>query len=353
MRRRTMLQALGAGVLTACASNSADLPPRPLIIAYRGASGERPEHTLAAYALAIAQGADYVEPDLVLTKDGELVCRHENEISETTDVAAHPEFAARRVTKTIDGAEVTGWFTEDFTLAELRTLRAKERLPQLRPESLAYDGQQAIPTLRELIALVKAESARLGRTIGIYPETKHPSYFERLGLGHAGPLLRTLKEADWRRADAPVFIQSFESSNLRALREASEVRLIQLIGQKNFPGGPDYAAMITPRGLRGIAAYANGVGPDKALIIPRTSDDRVGAPTDLVADAHEQGLLVHTWTFRAENFFLPAELRLGDPASPDFLRMPGDLKGELQLFRALGVDGVFCDQPGAARTALA
>ncbi|MEI6419914.1 MAG: glycerophosphodiester phosphodiesterase family protein, partial [Sphingomonadales bacterium] len=243
-------------------------PPPPLVIAHRGASAERPEHTLASYAEAIAEGADVIEPDLVSTKDHQLVARHENEISGTTNVADHAEFASRRTTKTIDGEAVTGWFTEDFTLAELRTLRAKERLPQLRPANTRFDGQFLIPTLDEIIALAKAESKRTGRTIGIYPETKHPSYFRSIGLPLEPPLLAALKAAGWTGRDAPVYIQSFEVGNLQALAGQTKVRLIQLVAIGTSADGKDYAALLTPEGLKGVAAYAFGLGPEKALVIP-------------------------------------------------------------------------------------
>lgn len=302
----------------------------PIVIAHRGASGLRPEHTIAAYTLAIEQGADFIEPDLVPTKDGALVARHENEISDTTDVAAHPEFAARRTTKTIDGKSVTGWFTEDFTLAELRTLRAKERLPLLR--GTAHDGQFGIPTLQEIIALAKAHG------VGIYPETKHPSYFASIGLGTDAPLLAALEAAGWTTRDAPVFIQSFEVANLIWLRRHTKVRLIQLIEASGAPADgatPSYAAMITPDGLRRIAAYADGIGPAKALI--RDGDSPA---TSLVSDAHAAGLKVHPWTFRAENYFLPASLRKGiDP------RAHGRLEEEFARYLELGVDGFFTDFP--------
>ncbi|WP_294309783.1 glycerophosphodiester phosphodiesterase family protein, partial [uncultured Sphingomonas sp.] len=208
---------------------SADAPKplsSPIVIAHRGASGERPEHTLAAYDLAIREGADVIEPDLVPTKDGHLVARHENEISGTTDVASHSEFADRKTTKTIDGQTETGWFTEDFTLAELKTLRARERLSQLR--STAYDGQFSIPTLEEIIALAKARSKETGRTISIYPETKHPTYFAGIGKGTDAPLIAALDKAGWKTADAPVFIQSFEVNNLKHLKTMTGIRLIQL-----------------------------------------------------------------------------------------------------------------------------
>jgi glycerophosphoryl diester phosphodiesterase len=329
-----------------CASMPAAQSLGPVVIAHRGASADRPEHTLAAYRLAIAQGADFIEPDLVLTKDGVLVARHENEISETTDVAVRPEFAARRATKQIDGQPVTGWFTEDFTLAELKTLRARERLPQLRPANAAFDGQEEIPTFAEVIALAQAEGARLGRPIGVYPETKHPTYFEGLGLSFDGPLIAALEAAGWNRADAPVFVQSFEVGNLQRLAGRTRVRLVQLLAAA---GGPfdrpqtPYAAMATPEGLAAIARYAAGVGPQKDLLIPRTAEGRLSAPTELAAQARAAGLIVHPWTFRPENFFLPLERRRG--ASPTDR---GDGAGEIAAFLALGVDGVFTDHPADA-----
>lgn len=302
----------------------------PIVIAHRGASGLRPEHTIAAYTLAIEQGADFIEPDLVPTKDGVLVARHENEISETTDVAAHPEFATRKGTKTIDGKAVTGWFVEDFTLSELKTLRARERLPLLR--STEYDGRFDVPTFDEILALAKA------RGVGVYPETKHPTYFASIGLGTDAPLLAALKRVGWDRADAPVFIQSFEVANLRRLSRQTKVRLIQLLDAGGAPADgaqPSYAAMTTPAGLRAIAAYAYGIGPARAMIV-----DGDGSATSLVADAHAAGLKVHPWTFRAENFFLPASYRTSiDP------RARGRIGDEIARFLDLGVDGFFTDFP--------
>lgn len=333
---------------------------RPIVIAHRGASGYRPEHTLASYQLAIEMGADFVEPDLVSTRDGVLVCRHENEIGGTTDVAAHPEFAARRTTKTIDGVTAEGWFTEDFTLAELKTLRARERLPQLRPGNAEFDGRFEIPTLDEVIDLVQRESASRGRTIGIYPETKHPSWFASLGLALEEPLLAALERAGWTEADAPVFIQSFETENLRMLHTRTRVRLIQLMEAGGRPfdftrrGDPrTYADMATPEGLAEIATYAQGIGPDKALVIPRGADNRLAAPSSLVTDAHAAGLLVHPWTFRSENYFLPADFHAGDPAAPNFPRLHGDAPAELATFFAAGVDGVFADFSDVAVKVLA
>ena len=311
---------------------------QPIVIAHRGASGERPEHTLLSYSLAIEQGADFIEPDLVPTRDGVLVARHENEISGTTDVASHPEFADRRTTKTIDGSAITGWFTEDFTLAELKTLRARERLPQLRPDNMKFDGEAEIPTLDEIIALAKKASQETGRTIGIYPETKHPSYFASIGLPLEARLVDRLKAADWESADAPVFIQSFEVKNLKQLKGMTHVRLIQLMQVAGGPAdgaAPSYAAMATPEGLKAVAAYAWGIGPELAMI----ATDK-GKPSTLVADAHAAGLKLHPWTFRAENFFLQPAWREGmDP------RVHGRLTQEIQYFLSLGIDGFFTDFP--------
>ncbi len=323
-------------------------PPPPIIIGHRGASADRPEHTIASYTVAIAQGADFIEPDLVSTRDHVLVARHENEISGTTDVAAHPEFAGRKATKVIDGQSVAGWFTEDFTLAELKTLRARERLPQLRPANTAYDGKFEIPTFAEIIALARAESVRTGRTIGIYPETKHPSYFRAAGLPLEPVLLAELAKAGWTHAGDPVIVQSFEAGNLRALRKQTGVRLIQLIDAGTSADGISYDAMVTPAGLKDIAGYANGIGPSKDRIIPRTPDGTLALPTTLVADAHGAGLQVHPWTFRPENYFLPKQFRIGDDP-----KGRGDLVGEIRVFLATGIDGLFSDLPAAAVEAVA
>ena len=306
-------------------------PSHPIVIAHRGASGERPEHTLAAYTLAIDQGADVIEPDLVPTKDGVLVARHENEISETTDVAAHPEFAARRTTKTIDGQALTGWFTEDFTLAELKTLRAKERLPALRLANTRYDGQEAIATLAEIIALAKA------RGVAIYPETKHPTYFASIGLGTDKPLVAALDAAGWRTAEAPVFIQSFEVANLKRLHAMTGVRLIQLMDASGAPAdgaAASYAAMTTPAGLAQVARYAFGIGPNKAMLW------NADAATPLVRDAHAAGLRVHPWTYRAENQFIRTGFARGEGAAAH-----GDLAGEIRAALGQGIDGFFTDFP--------
>jgi glycerophosphoryl diester phosphodiesterase len=321
----------------------------PLVIGHRGASGYRPEHTLASYRLAIDMGADYIEPDLVSTKDHKLVARHENEIGGTTDVAAHPEFADRRTTKTIDGRAITGWFTEDFTLAELRTLRARERLPDLRPFNTAFDGLYQVPTLQEVIDLAK----RAG--VGIYPETKHPTYFDSIHLSLEEPLLAILRANGLNGPGAKVFIQSFETTNLKELHRRTSVPLVQLIDEVGAPydfvvaGDPrTYDDLVTPEGLAEIATYADGVGPSKNRIVPRDANGKLLAPTSLVRDAHQAGLVVHPWTFRRENSFLPLDFRQGNPANPFFLLAPGDFPAELRLFFRLGVDGLFSDNPDTA-----
>ncbi|MFI6507168.1 glycerophosphodiester phosphodiesterase [Streptosporangium sp. NPDC050855] len=330
---------------------SADLRGRaPLVIGHRGASAHRPEHTLLSYEAAIALGADYIEPDLVSTKDHVLVARHENEIGGTTDVENHPEFAGRRTTKTIDGTPVTGWFTEDFTLAELRTLRAEERIPDLRPDNTAFNGLAQIPTFDEVVQLARRHG------VGVYPETKHPSYFDSIGLSLEEPLLEVLGRHGWNGRRAPVFIQSFETANLRELSRKTRVPLIQLITATGSPydwiaaGDPrTYDTMVTPAGLREVAGYAAGIGVDTRRLVPVGPDGRLLQPTTLVRDAHRAGLKVHTWTVRNENAQLPVDFRLGNPASPAYPRATGDVMGWLEKLYGLGLDGVFADDPGVAR----
>ena len=311
-----------------------------LIIAHRGASGERPEHTRMAYERAIEQGADVIEPDLVMTRDGVLVVRHENEIGGTTDVAAHPEFADRRATRTIDGQPVTGWFTEDFTLAELMTLRARERLPALR--GTAFDGQEPILTFEAVLAIAQEASARTGRTVGVAPELKHPSHFAALGLPMEDVFVAVLERHGLTGADAPVLVQCFEVGPLERLSARIETPLLQLMAREGGPADrPErtYAAMATPEGLGRVAAYARWIGADTAMIEP-TPD----APTALIADAHAAGLKVAAWTFRAENAFLPETDRVGvDPAGH------GRLRERLARFAGYGLDAAFMDQPGLAR----
>ncbi len=318
----------------------------PLVIAHRGASGDRVEHTLEAYRIAIDYGADFIEPDLVLTKDGILVARHENEISGTTDVAEKPEFSDRKTTKVIDGQDYNGWFTEDFTLAELKTLRAKERLPKVRPQNAAGDGQWEIPTFEEVLQLLKEHEAQTGERVGVYPETKHPSYFASIGLAHEKPMLELLKEYGFDGADDPVFIQSFEVGNLQDLAKRTKIRLVQLVADQGGPPDRDdltYADMVTPAGLSDIAKYASGLGPSKSLVIDRDEQGRLKKPTSLVADAHDAELVVHPWTFRIENVFLPTEFQGGYEASDI-----GDVKAEMKAYLATGIDGLFSDNPREA-----
>ena len=308
----------------------------PLIIAHRGASGDRPEHTLAAYELAIGQGADYIEPDLVVTKDLVLVARHENELSDTTDVASREEFEDRRRDKTIDGQRVAGWFAEDFTLAELRTLRAKERVPAIRPANARYNGLYQVPTFAEIVQLVRIKEAETGRRIGLYPELKHPTFLlEEAGIDMVDLLLRDLRDRGISAND-PIFIQSFEVGTLQRLNKRSDYRLVQLIAPEGGPADePDmrYADMISPTGLEEIALYADGIGPWLGHVL---NED--GSATLLVANAHAVGLKVHSWTLRKENGFLPAALQgSGDPAAD------GAHRQLWQAAIASGADGFFTD----------
>jgi glycerophosphoryl diester phosphodiesterase len=319
----------------------------PTVFGHRGASGYRPEHTLAAYELAIRQCADVIEPDVVSTKDGVLVARHENEISGTTDVSTKPAFAGRRTTKTIDGVPVTGWFTEDFTLAELRTLRAKERLPQIRTASTAYDGLYQIPTLAEVFDLARHSRTCTGKPVGVAPETKHPTYFADLGLPMEERLVAELDKADLNRRSDRVVIQSFEVGNLQRLNRLTDVRLVQLVDCSGAPydfrvaGDPrTYADLVTQRGLNRIARYADEVGLCKDRMIPRDPAGFLLEPTDVIADAHDAGLKVVGWTFRRENNFLPADYRVGtDPAAI------GNLAAEIDRFLDAGMDAFFTDNP--------
>jgi glycerophosphoryl diester phosphodiesterase len=291
---------------------------KAIVIAHRGASGERPEHTIESYQLAIEQGADYIEPDLVMTRDGVAIARHENEIGGTTDVADHPEFASRRRTQLIDGESMTGWFTEDFTLADIKTLRARERLPQLRPQNCAFDGRCTVPTFEEIMQLAASANSRRSADarIGVYPETKHPAHFASIGLPLEMPVLATLARHSYARAGSPVFIQSFDPRNLRQLRGMTRLPLVQLLEHELGD-------------MHRIAEYADAIGIAKSL-----------ATVQGVDAAHALKLAVHVWTFRAENEFLPDDLKIGGAAAAH-----GDLAGEIERYLRRGIDGFFTDFP--------
>jgi len=333
-----VLAALMPNISKAESGGSKDM----LIIAHRGASAERPEHTLAAYELAIDRGADYIEPDLVVTKDLVLVSRHENELSDTTDVASREEFEARHRDKMIDGQRVAGWFVEDFTLEELRTLRAKERIPAFRPANMRFNGLYQVPTLEEIVKLVRAKGAETGRTIGLFPKLKHPNFLlQEAGIDVVDLLLKELRDLGITDAD-PMIIQSFEVGVLQRLRQRSDFKLVQLLHPEGGPADEPsmrYAEMQTPTGLAEIAEYADGIGASIAKIVQSN-----GAPTGLTADAKTVGLTVHAWTLRPENAFLP-------PA----LKSPGDDSAfgcdniVLAALAKAGVDGVFADHPGRTR----
>ena len=289
-----------------------------VVIAHRGASGERPEHTLESYRLAIEEGADYIEPDLVMTRDGVLIARHENEIGGTTDVAQHPAFAARRRTQVIDGEAFTGWFTEDFTLSEIKTLRARERLGELRPQNRQFDGRFAVPTFDEIMQLVVGANRHAGRNrpIGVYPETKHPAHFAAIGLAQELSLLDTLQRHHYAKPGSPVFIQSFDPGNLQQLRSMTQLPLVQLLEHELGD-------------LERIAQHADAIGIAKALATPQA-----------VAAAHAAKLRVHVWTFRAENEFLPQDLQVGSDAAAH-----GRLEDEIRRYLERGIDGFFVDFP--------
>ncbi|MFC3461475.1 glycerophosphodiester phosphodiesterase family protein [Massilia haematophila] len=373
--RRGLLQGLGGAMalaafpgLARAQSGAARLAPTaaptaaPTLYAHRGASALFPEHTLAAYARAIMDGADYVEPDLVCTKDGVLVARHENAITDTTDIATRAEFARRKTRKVIDGAAHEGWFISDFTLAELKTLRAVERLPKMR--GTRHDGQFQIVSLEEIIDFVAAEAAVHGRTIGLIPELKHSTWFTGAGLALEERLVATLNAHAYTRR-APVTVQSFETANLKALRKtlgrSTQVRLAQLVvaGGRNdalrpadvaLSGGSlTYGEMVTPRGLGQLAAYADVVAPVTRAIIPLGIDARLARPTTLVTDAHRAGLQVVAWTFRPENAFLAADFRNGDGL--DARNDAGSI-AEMRRYLETGIDGLFSDDTALARRAI-
>lgn len=366
--RRNVLRLSAAAAVTGLLGNAAvaqtakAMAPtttrRVEVFGHRGACALRPEHTLASYALAIRDGADYIEPDLVSTKDGVLVARHENNLTETTDVARHPAFASRRTRKVIDGVTEAGWFVEDFTLAELKRLRAIERIPLIRAANTAFDGQFQVPTWEEIIEFVAAQAATQGRVIGLVPELKHSTYHASIGLPLEERFLQSIDEHEHTR-NQPLEIQSFEVANLKAMRlrlgQRPKLRLMQLVGagapaDSIAAGQPvSFASMVTPAGLSAIAAYADVVAPPTRMLIPWDAEQRLLAPTRLIADAHAAGLLVHTWTLRPENRFLPAEFR---SAAGENARHEAGSIAEIRSLVAAGIDGFFTDDPAVGRAAL-
>ncbi|MFE6030916.1 glycerophosphodiester phosphodiesterase [Streptomyces niveus] len=330
--------------------------PVPTIVGHRGASGYRPEHTLGSYQLALDMGAHVIEQDLVPTKDGHLVCRHENDITGTTDVADHPEFAGRRTTKSVDGVSLTGWFTEDFTLAELKKLRAKERIPQSRPHSTLYNGRWEIPTFEEVLRWADEEGRRRGEPVWLYVETKHPTYFRGLGLGLEERLAKLLRRYGRDRRDSPLFLQSFEPTSMQRMAELVSTPRVVLFDAANTQpwdfkqsGDPRFVAdLIKPEGLKWIASFAQGIGPWVDLIIPKDATGKLGKPTTLVRDAHAKGLILHPYTMRNENSFLPADFRIGtDPNAY------GDAFGAFKTYFEQGIDGIFTDNPDTGLLAAA
>ncbi|WP_405800652.1 glycerophosphodiester phosphodiesterase [Streptomyces sp. NBC_01506] len=330
--------------------------PVPTIIGHRGASGYRPEHTLGSYQLALDLGAHVIEQDLVPTKDGHLVCRHENDITATTDVADHPEFAGRRTTKSVDGVSLTGWFTEDFTLAELKTLRAKERIPGNRRHSTLYNGRWEIPTFEEVLRWADEEGRRRGEPVWLYVETKHPTYFRGLGLGLEERLAKLLRRYGRDRGDSPLFLQSFEPTSMQRMAKLVSTPRVVLFDAANTQpwdfkqsGDPRFVAdLITPTGLKWIASFAQGIGPWVDLIIPKDKAGKLGEPTTLVRDAHAKGLILHPYTMRNENSFLPADFRIGtDPNAY------GDAFGAFKVYFEQGIDGIFTDNPDTGLLAAA
>ncbi|MFE6780110.1 glycerophosphodiester phosphodiesterase [Streptomyces sp. NPDC057702] len=370
--RRTLLgaAAIGAGAMVWSGTGAAtaagrgpgggpsgqhDLPV-PTVVAHRGASGYRPEHTLGSYQLALDMGAHVIEQDLVPTKDGHLVCRHENDITGTTDVARHPEFADRKTTKTVDGTKLTGWFTEDFTLAELKTLRATERIPGTRQQNTLYDGRWEVPTFAEVLEWAEREGRRRGRRVWLHIETKHPTYFRTIGLALEPRLAKLLRAYGRHRHNSPNFLQSFEPTSIERLSKLVNCPGVVLLSSPSSrpydfveSGDPRTVAdLVTPKGLAWIARFARGIGPDLSLVIPRETSGKLGTPTTLVRDAHARKLLVHPYTLRNENTFLPLDFRKGtDPAAY------GDAFGALKAYFATGIDGIFSDNPDTALLARA
>ncbi|NNP73336.1 glycerophosphodiester phosphodiesterase [Acinetobacter defluvii] len=374
MPKKTILSFSLLAVLTACNDNNDDdnltntvkpeyKEPKIIIVGHRGASALRPEHTLAAYQKAIDDGADFIEPDLVSTKDGVLVARHENEIGGTSNVSTLPQFADRQKTKVIDGTSHTGWFTEDFSLTELNQIKARERIPKERPANTQYNDQFAIPTLEQIIELADAHYKKTGKIIGLYIETKHPTYFQKQNLAMEDTLLKTLAKYEYTRDIAPIYLQSFEVSNLKYLKDQltlhkslKHAKIIQLYDAKDTQPADfveqkntiKYADMATAQGLKTVAEYADGVGPWKPYIFNETFT----APSDFVKNAHAVGLKVHPYTFRPENSFLAKNLKCSEKETDAAQRCETGAKKEFEMYFNAGVDGVFTDDPGLGRETL-
>ncbi|MFJ2772494.1 glycerophosphodiester phosphodiesterase [Streptomyces sp. NPDC087300] len=320
--------------------------PVPTIVAHRGTSGYRPEHTLGSYQLALDMGAHVIEQDVVPTKDGHLVCRHENDITATTDVSAHPEFASRKTTKSVDGVSLTGWFTEDFTLAELKTLRAKERIPGNRQHNTLYDGRWDVPTLEEVFRWAEKQGRKRGKQVWLHIETKHPTYFRGLGLGLEEPLAKLMRRYGRHKKNSPNFLQSFEPSSIQRLAKLVAAPRVVLLSTANSrpwdfveAGDPRTVAdLIKPEGLKWMAGFAQGIGPTLDLVIPKKADGSLGTPSTLVKDAHAARLILHPYTMRNENTFLPTNFRKGtDPNAY------GDAFGAFKAYFETGIDGLFSD----------
>ena len=337
--------------------------PKIIIVGHRGASALRPEHTLESYQKAIDDGADFIEPDLVSTQDGFLVARHENEIGGTSNVSTFPQFANRKKTKIIDGINITGWFTEDFTLSELKQIKARERIPKLRPDNTQYNDLYDIPTLEQIIELVEKNYQKTGKIIGLYIETKHPTYFQQQNLAMEDSLLKSLAKYSYTRDIAPIYLQSFEVSNLKYFRDQltlhktlKNAKITQLYDQKTASPADftmlglktTYADMATPEGLKDVSKYANGVGPSKSYIF----NDSSTLPSSFVSDAHLFGLKVHPYTLRPENSFLASHLKCSKAEIDAFRRCESSANQEYEMFFKAGVDGLFTDDPGLGRNAL-
>lgn len=374
MPKKTILSLSLLAVLTACNDNNDDdnlthtvkpeyKEPKIIIVGHRGASALRPEHTLASYQKAIDDGADFIEPDLVSTKDGVLVARHENEIGGTSNVSTLAQFADRQKTKIVDGTSHTGWFTEDFTLAELNQIKTRERIPKERPANTQYNDQFAIPTLEQIIELADAHYKKTGKIIGLYIETKHPTYFQKQNLAMEDTLLKTLAKYEYTRDIAPIYLQSFEVSNLKYLKDQltlhkslKHAKIIQLYDEKDMQPADfveqkntiKYADMATAQGLKTVAEYADGVGPWKPYIFNETFT----APSDFVKNAHAVGLKVHPYTFRPENSFLAKNLKCSQKETDAAQRCETGAKKEFEMYFNAGVDGVFTDDPGLGRQTL-